>query len=293
MLLINAGPSRRGWHRLEAAARCETLFGWGYGQAGSRPESANVFPPTGPLVRGSLGHVGLAHCYARTQWIQAGNDPTACPYYPPLDAMRLAAEPFGELGERMLPVAQRAVRAYANHYGAEPFRVVEVEREVEVDFEGHPYTARLDLVIEDTARKVWVFDHKFISRIEGKVFRRYVLSGQFLGFQWIGRRLWGEAFGGVRLNLIGCNVPGFARETPEPAPWMLERFPRVVAELERKIARVQELQARGEPLPASPSEHTCWGSYGECPAFDLCRWGPGHPIFSFTSDDEITPGIAP
>jgi hypothetical protein len=276
-ILLNAGPSARGWHRLEAFLRCATLYSWGYGQAGSNPERAAAFPSTVPLVRGSIGHVGLAHCYARVKAIQEGTDPDR--FYPPLEAMRLCADSFGDLGQSCLPVAVKAVRAYAQRYGSEPFRVLSVEEPAETIFEGYRFTARIDLIIEDAGGKVWILDHKFVSRIDSKVRTRYILSGQFLGLSHLGFRLYGSAFAGVRLNLVGCNVPGFSRETIEPAPWMLERFPHVVKHAEEGIAKVEALLAAGEVVPASPSEHTCMGSYGPCPAFDLCRWGSIAPHF--------------
>lgn len=289
MILIDSGPSERGWHRLEAYTRCPQLYAWGYGQAGAGGEAAErartSFPPTFPLVRGSIGHVGLAHCYARLKAIQEGTDPEN--YYLPLDAMRLVAEKFGELGAEALPTAVRAVKAYARRYGTEPFKVIAVEEAAETRFLGWRYTARLDLVVEDLGGKVWIIDHKFVSKIEAKVQRRYTLSGQFLGLAHLGHRIYGDRFGGVRLNLIGCNVAGFDRVSPEPAPWMLTKFPAVVQHAEEGIARLERLIEQGADLPASPSEHTCMGSYGECPAFELCRWG--QMIVNLTPDmeDEI------
>jgi hypothetical protein len=271
VILLNAGPSDRGWHRLEAALRCGQLYAWGYGQGGSNPERAANFPPTMPLVRGSIGHVGLAHCYARMKAAQAGADPND--FYPPLDAMRLCAESFGDLGAECLPAISKVVRGYAQHYGTEPFRVLDVEVPVETDFLGCRFTARLDLVVEDLGGKVWIYDHKFVGRIEPRVHQRYTLSGQFLGLAHLGHRLYGPRFGGVRLNLIACTRPGFDRTSPEPAPWMLERFPHVVRHAENLIAEIERCLAAGEPVPASPSEHTCMTSYGPCPAFDACRWG--------------------
>jgi len=278
MILLDAGPSSRGFHRLEAYLRCPRLYAWGYGQGGSNPERASAFPPAFPLVRGSIGHVGLAHVYARLKWVGEGNDLASSPHYPPLEAMKLVADRFGDLGQEALPGIVAVVQRYAAHYGAEPFKIVSVEDAVETSFEGYRYTARLDLVIEDRAGKVWIMDHKFVGRIDSKVHRRYVLSGQFLGFQWIGFKLYGERFGGVRLNLIGCNASQFQRLTPEPAPWMLERYPAIVRHAEEGIARVEEMIRKGETVPASPSEHTCMGSYGECPAFELCRWGEEIPL---------------
>jgi PD-(D/E)XK nuclease superfamily protein len=255
------------------------LFAWGYGQGGSNPERAKSFPPGPPLVRGSIGHAGLAHVYARQLATQDGTDPDR--YYRPLEAMTLVAGTFGDLGEAVLPVAARAVRSYCEHYSTERWRIVGVESAEETSFLGYRYTARVDLKYMDRSGKVWYMDHKFVGKIESKVLRRYILSGQFLGLIHLGSRLHGSDFGGVQLNLVGCNVPGFLRVVPEPAPWMLERFPGVVLRAEQGIQDLERMMGPGgvenpsEPLPAAPSEHTCWTSYGPCPAFELCRWGSG------------------
>lgn len=230
------------------------------------------FPPGPPLVRGSIGHVGLAHLYARQRATQRGEDPER--YYKPLAAMDLTAGTFGDLGAEMLPIASRAVRAYVQQHYNERWEILNVEEQEETSFSGHRYTARIDVEWRDRAGKVWFTDHKFVGRIESKVLRRYVLSGQFLGATWLGVRKHGANFGGVQLNLIGCNTIGFLRHVPEPAPWMLERFPGVVQLAEEGIAEVERRIREGLTIPASPSEHTCYGSYGECPAFELCRWGP-------------------
>ena len=138
-----------------------------------------------------------------------------------LEAMRLVAElpEFEEFGAEALPGVVKAVSAYVRHYSSDGtnLRVIAIEEPVETEFFGHRYTARVDLVLEDNGGKVWYLDHKFVAKVEGKVFRRYVLSGQFLGLQHLGMRTYGERFGGVKVNVIGCNVSGFSRVSLDPA----------------------------------------------------------------------------
>jgi hypothetical protein len=273
-ILINAGPSERGWHRLEAVLRCPQLYAWGYGRKAAESEGSR-FPPTFPLVRGSIGHVGLAHLYERLRRVQIGEGYSDL--YSPSEAMRLVADSFGSIGEEGHGPAARAVKKYAQRYGSEPFTIVGVEEPIETVFLGWRYTARADLIFRDRAGRVWIMDHKFVGKIESKVYRRYLLSGQFLGLAHLGSRLYGTDFGGIRVNLIGCADGKFERFTPEPAPWMLQKFPDVVREAEERIAYVERCLVEGRPIPASPSEHTCMGSYGECPAFEFCRWGASIP----------------
>ena len=277
-ILIDTGPSSRGWHRLESHLRCPQLYAWGYGQAGAGGDRAQIpwthFPPTAPLVRGSIGHAGLAHLYARQREVQRGGDPDR--YFLPTEAMEMVARVFGynsELGMQLLPVTTRVVRSYAEHFAHETWEIVTVEEELETHFGPYRYTARVDLQYRDRSGKIWFLDHKLVSRIRGKTARRYTLSGQFLGLLHLGSRIFGDDFGGVELNLLGVNPISFLRVVPEPAPYTLARFPEIVARAEESIARTESLIASGKDPPASPSEFTCYNSYGECPAFELCRWG--------------------
>lgn len=275
-ILIDTGPSERGFHRLEAHMRCPRLYALGYGRGGSLDGAARAaaqarFPPSPPLVRGSIGHAGLAHLYARLKAEQEGSDPDR--YFLPTKAMELVAQSFGALGAEMLPIATKVVAGYAQHYSRDCPIVLGVEEEEETVFGGYRYTARVDLEWEDRAGKVWFADHKLVNKIESKVFRRYVLSGQFLGLAHLGSRKYGDRFGGVQLNLLGVNPIRFFREVPEPAPWALEHYPETVKNEEEAIKRTEELIKSGLPPPMHPSEFTCWNSYGECPAFEICRWG--------------------
>jgi hypothetical protein len=263
--------------------------------AEANPEPRQPLPvvapePAMPLVRGTLGHVGLAHYYARLREHRAGRDIHA--YLSPDAAMSVVASRFAN-GPGLLPAVSAAVRAYANHYASErssDFEILDVEHEVETQFHGWRYTARLDLVTREGG-KVWFYDHKFVGKIEDKTLRRYTLSGQFLGQVWLGARLcWtgpaaepgklrvkppnalfeGE-FGGIKINLIGMTGPRFVRVTPDPAPWTLRRFPGIVKTAEEQIEALKDTLI--DEWPAAPSEMTCYTPYGECEWFDACRWG--------------------
>jgi hypothetical protein len=233
-----------------------------------------------PLVRGAIGHVGLAQLYARLWAVQHGYD-VEC-FAEPGIAMGVVARGFGALGEEMLAVVLPLVRDYATRYSAEPFRVVEVEKEHRTQLgaglpgappEGYLYTARLDLVAEDASGQVWIYDHKIVSKLEAKTFDRYSLSGQFLGQRLLGREAWGDRFGGIRLNLLAVGGR-FARADVPRAPWMEAHFPEVVVAAEKRIAEVDRGLASGRFPGAAPTEVTCMTPYGACDALDFCRWGP-------------------
>lgn len=266
--LIDTGPSKRGFHRLEAFLRCPRLFSLGYGRSGESAEmmtaNAKRFPPGYPLIRGTIGHVGLAHLYARLMASRAGADPEG--YYRPGEAMTLMAGRFGEMGAEALASLRPLLGEYLSRYANDSEKeILGVETLLEMEFEGFPYTARADLVYRGRDGKVQIVDHKFTGRIESKSLSRYTLSGQFLGLTHLGFARWGDEFGGVVVNLLGEKDHRFLRDTIPPAPWALEAFPRMVVATELAIAR-------GD-FPPTFSEFTCMTPYGRCAAWDLCRWG--------------------
>jgi hypothetical protein len=284
-ILLNTGPSARGWHRLEAFIRCPRLFALGYGRSGESEEMAQAnrkrFPPTKQLVRGSMAHAGLAHLYARLKASREGADPEI--YYRPSEAVSLVAATFGDMGIELLNPVLGILNAYVARYAGEVtmMRAVGVETplsmEVEHFYKGvralsiasHSYTARADLIHERADGKVWIMDHKCVGKIESKSIERYALSGQFLGLQHLGWATYGECFGGVELNLLSMKNHDFLRKVIDPAPWALEHFLDTVRYVEEGIAR---FEMTGE-APGSFSEFTCMTPYGKCPAFHMCRFG--------------------
>ena len=274
-ILLDCGSSGAfGWSSISKFLVCPQLFFWHEKLTRERGSGSGIGAEE-PLVRGSIGHAGLAHLYHRQRCTQEGR--SFEDHYSPIEAMAMVAAKAGELGERMLPVAMRTVRGYVDHYVNERYRTVGVERFAKIDFHGFPYTARIDWEFEDRGGKVWIVDHKLVSKLEGKVFSRYTLSGQMLGLTHIGARTWGDKFGGVLVNFLGVNPQGYIRKPLDPSPWMLSRFPGVIARAHESIAAMREKLAADPEwiIPATPSEHTCWPYNRPCPMFELCRWGSG------------------
>lgn len=271
-LLLDTGSSGPdGWSSISRYLRCPQLYFWH--EAAEAGRGGSSFTQEPPLVRGSIAHAGLAHLYMRQKLTQEGLPFDG--YYSPGEAMVRVAEKFEPVGAELLPVAESVVAGYVARHASENLRTIAVERLAVTKFCGWRYTARIDWEYEDRAGKVWIVDHKCVSKLEGKVYRRYTMSGQILGLWRIGAREYGDRFGGVQVNFLGVNPQRYARESPDPAPWMLARFPDVVARAHEGIERERERMARDPEyvLPATPSEYTCWPYNHPCRFFESCRFG--------------------
>jgi hypothetical protein len=268
---INAGSSGEwGWHATELAMRCPRLFAYNHRckvesfREGDRP----------PLLKGSLVHQGLAHHYARIQAEQRGEDPEQ--WATPELAIEHEAVALGQYAAQYVPLAKKAVAEYRLHWLHEKLDVLNVEDVFTAEIGGFKFTQRFDLVVRDHTGKVVIIDHKTTGRISSSG-TRYTLSGQFLGMMAFGRNIWGDEFGGVRINFI--ELPQllaapckFTRIEPDPAPMALKGFSLTVLHARQ---RIEHLDASGIPpneWPMALSEQTCVTPYGLCDAFELCRW---------------------
>lgn len=175
-ILINAGPSAAGWSSIEAAIRCERLF---YFQrvykreiAPGDPAATEPKPAAFPLVRGAIGHVGLAHEYARRNAKRFNLDPES--YYTRDEAMTISAESWGmktqcvdgtTVEEILEEHARPAVTDYFTYRDGERenLPVVGIECLDEMPLpNGKVITQRMDLVTFDNGR-YYIYDHKCLA----------------------------------------------------------------------------------------------------------------------------------
>ena len=226
--------------------------------------------------------MGLAHHYARKKATLTGQDPDK--YFEPLEAVSRSAMANG--GEEPMfleyaALAREVVSDYIAHWQFETWEPLYVEQQFRshvTDDEGnrHLYTQRADLIIRDPATgKIYVVDHKTTGRITTKTVRRYTLSGQFLGFQVLGKKAFGDSFGGLILNMIqlpGKDPTTFKRPSMDPAPYGLRTLKQTLLHAEGTIKRYQHLK---DPLdwPGVHHETACWTPYGMCPFHETCQFG--------------------
>ncbi len=277
--LLDAGPSQRGWHQFEQAGRCIRLWAWNH-------KANKPFIVTEPLVKGSLLHIGLAHYYQRKLEEKEGRDPNA--FYTPEEAVlvlsKQEARKSEDRNEASLWVSCTApvlvaLEKYQSQWSRCSWKVIAVEQELRAqitrtDGSGRfLFTQRADLIVQDAHGFYWIVDHKSCYRITSKTLRQHILSGQFLGYQMFGRRMYGRKFGGVVINRVKLSSPvDFERSVLEPAPAAAAGFMRSLQQTEDRIQAHAHLT---DPMdfPAVLSDQVCYGKYGPCSAFELCRWG--------------------
>jgi hypothetical protein len=195
-----------------------------------------------------------------------------------IEADRAATAHETALWRVSVPNIILSLRAYEARWRHCSWKVVMVEEELRAQipkWNGDGtflFTQRADLAVQDPDGKYWIVDHKSCYRIESKTLRQHIISGQFLGYQVFGRKLWGRDFGGVIVNRVKLSEPyDFDRTTLEPAPSAIKHFAKNLALQEHMVGMFE-----GKPpveWPAVYSDQTCWGKYGKCDAFELCQWG--------------------
>jgi hypothetical protein len=124
MKLLDAGPSERGWHRIQNVIRCPRLFAW-------REIGGKRFKVSAPLVNGSLIHVALAHHYQRLKEKQTGGNPDD--WLLPEDAIVALAEKNADespLWMSAIPQIQDAYFAYRHNWHFEEWKVLDVEHQL-------------------------------------------------------------------------------------------------------------------------------------------------------------------
>jgi len=268
LALIDTGPSTHGWHPREDILRCPRLY------AAKRilfalADSGRLAYPE-PLVRGSMVHAGLAHRYELRR--KGGRRDILQPFDAVVESGRRMRAP-----EDLVTKAAAALRAYEEEYARERLEVLAVEQEHEAAMElpgggTAAYSARVDLETVDRFGRITWWDHKTAAKMEQKSHTRYNLAGQILGLQWLGARIHGPRFAGVKINLISVETkPKFWRGAPDPSPAALRFFPRCVELADKRIAGYEGLAPNDYPMV--PSELTCMTQYGPCPALSFCQWG--------------------
>lgn len=292
--IIFTGPSPRGWHRLQQAAECLQKYAWQY-EVESKEDDKKT---AAPLLKGTLLHLALAQHYARMRAAQnlegsaqpAGGVPdlaslgqekdTPEAWCPPEDAVYQVAEEMG--AEAYADDVVEAYREYARQYADDmhQWKILAIEELADTRVAGrYRLTGRLDLLVEDTAGRVFAIDHKSTGRLTARHSKFYAMSGQLIGYAYMARKLYGERFAGLIVNLVEIKKGPKSMQRVELArsPFLESRFEQTVIDIEESIERMQASGRDPSDWPKAMNELTCFHRYGACDFTRLCRWGPDAP----------------
>ena len=275
-ILLDTGPSPHSLGRIQSFMRCPQLYCYQY-------ELGHRGPPSQPLVRGSLIHVGGAHHAARIQAIRLGQDPER--YYDPLTAMALTAdksrEEWGTLPMVLLEPCQKVVHDFMEQEMFTDVDIGYVEAPFSFDVKDpttgkvYSYTQKPDCIVRrhDTGR----IKHRDLktSAVRGEAsYRRYATDIKMIALQWWGPTVFGSVYGGVEVYSIGVGAePHFKVHDLEVAFGLISQFPAMVLRVERAIEVLRAANIPPEQWDKNATELTCFHSYGACDFRDPCMMG--------------------
>jgi len=275
--LIWTGPSPYSGHGIDSFMRCPQAWMFGWDELKGVLDTAQPEFSTrgvGPLEKGTMGHVGLAHYYRRRLAQQRGENPDE--FLPPIEAVITIARKNTAGWESWVPHTQRAITNYMAHWRGElkSIEIVSVEATGYLDGVGRKHTRSRDLIFKSGDR-YYIEDHKFVGRITRQTMMRYSLSGQFLDLTLMGRQTWGPQFGGVLINLITWGEETtFQREVVPPAEFALAQRLDLLQAAYAERDRLLALKLDPWRWPKRLHELVCQTPYGLCDAYDACRHGP-------------------
>jgi PD-(D/E)XK nuclease superfamily len=285
-ILLDTGPSGpRSLHRLMVFLKCAKLYAFEYLSGGDAGRGGRPLPlpPSPPLVRGTLTHVGMAHIEARRWAYQNQKDPDM--FVDPVIALDVATEnhrhEWAELADTERDRVRPAIKSYLEM--VEPratHQVVGVEQTHRFQVVGPrtgrvwEYTQKVDLVTSEHGY-IYLDDLKTTSASnKQEAMARYSTSLQFLGQRWWGPQFYGDKFGGCRIRQLVMRPPYFCTTAPVgAAPTLVRQFPQIVEDAELEIERLAAQGRHWEDYTALAAEDGCVGSYGACRAYEPCKHG--------------------
>lgn len=313
-LLVDSGPSPRGWSYYQPYFRCLKLGG--LLRAGLLDDRSDA------LTRGTMGHIGLGHLHLRWMAQQQGKD--AGMYYDPESAIEAWCErhPEGNAhksdmietirrytakfrtppGQRILGVEMAFSAVLGHKAGA--FGLWALDANSATVFNeswrpGHPppiavdgqpvapaclpssepirVTRKLDLVYEEGRGNVCVRDFKCTAGdVSASRADAYAMDGQFAVTRIIAAQVWGARFGFNTIQLVKTNAPWTVKAHTVPAtPWRDALFPQQLYQKAHEIEHWKNTNVHHHPM--AQHEQVCRGRYEKdgCPGQGFCGQGPG------------------
>lgn len=197
--------------------------------------------------------------------------------------------------ERVLSVYDQFVQHYGSHddetaaYGTtvgylQGNPLVEIPTEIGWPGCRHPYTGRIDRIIEWQGL-YYIEDHKTTSQLGPYYFQQFNPSNQMMGYVWLAKQLTGLPIAGVRINAIGVlkTQTKFARQlisySQDRLVQWAQNYGYWIENIERCLDVYHNLlenpEFQGDILDAANvafphNFNACAGKYGMCQYTEVC-----------------------
>lgn len=189
-----------------------------------------------------------------------------------------------------ITVLERCLGGYFDFYRRnDRWTIIAVEETLQVDesYFGFPYSARLDLIVEDHVRGgLWLVENKTTAWISDEILTGYQLDLQILGQVWLYRNCVDQRiyapFRGVLINITTKHMkPKFERPEVCPSQDHLDMFVKT-------LKRWDQMRDEAERLDWPQALGNCAGptrGYTRCDYFDVCHGSPRDGVAALTKQD--------
>lgn len=205
------------------------------------------------------------------------------------DAIRALAHEPGY--EELYPIVERVLGAYfeAYRHADDAWRVLAVEETLAYQDEGLRYSARLDLVVHDTASdRTWIVEHKTSRAITADLLTGYQLDMQIVGQSW----LWNACVDASAYPPLAGVLVNIVTKAARPKVERVQVYPSAAhrAAFEDSMRQWAALEGAFRDLGWPRALGNCTGPtryFGTCDFFDVCHGRPDADVATLA--DEAPP----
>lgn len=147
------------------------------------------------------------------------------------------------------------IEDYATEYDDDDFEILSVEDDAEVPLSNDVlWVGKHDLVIRDRSDGlIYIMDHKSTrKKVDGSMYSGLFNNDQQMtSYHWMGQELYGDEFGGIRINALQITKTiqsNFARFPATRDDWQIEEFQ---DNMKVFAPRIKECRERGGELLAA------------------------------------------
>jgi len=271
---MDSEPTKMGWSKVGTFIHCPQKYAYSY----LMPKERKSSKLNRNFIRGLMIHDGLECMYRE---IQQGNTDIVDIMAQVSGLLHVRAHEKGMEWIEHLHTCTSTILMYINHWlgldcaeQLSAIKVVDIEKYLSMPI-GDEFilTGRCDLVIEDDRGMIYLVEHKTAEKIENKTQEYYEISGQLIGYELMAKKIWGDKFGGIYLNMIGIDDQRFKRVFIKDRKHMSKRFEPTIYDAMKRMKSLDDAQTPLNEYPMAMHELVCHHRYGACQFINKCKKG--------------------